>query len=282
MSKSTDEKSARKYWWIIMILPIGLVVGSITSVVHHLRQNEEKESQKEFQVAVALNADDIESAMTLSLLIGKRNITTEMGRNNIQAVNRFIQGAVSPGGIGLQFTGVNITTNGQKKLSLAYTDIEGDKKNEFVVLVIELIGEKGKSDAAKIGLSPSLIRSLAGDKPLYSLRFVLSPETLSASQHAQSLRKHTLSSRKQILHKVIVLKEQDVVNITDPNDWKISAASPTQHASKSEQSSIEITHPILLMEDTNEISPEFSKATLKATDQLRLLLLKFASTKDKG
>jgi hypothetical protein len=46
MSKSTDEKSARKYWWIIMILPIGLVVGSITSVVHHLRQNEEKESQK--------------------------------------------------------------------------------------------------------------------------------------------------------------------------------------------------------------------------------------------
>jgi hypothetical protein len=277
MSKSTDEKSARKYWWIIMILPIGLVIGSITSVVHHLRQNEEKESQQEFQVAVALNANDIESAMTHSLLIGKRNIATEVGRNNILAVNRFIQGAVSPGGTGLQFTEVNITTHEQKKLRLAYTDIEGFKKNEFVVLVIELVGKKGKSDAAKLGITPSLIRSLAEAKPLYSLRFVLSPETQSADQHAQSLRKHTLSSQKQRLHKVIVLKEQNEVKITDPNDWNISASSPTQLASNSEQNSIEITHPVLRKEAAKEISPEFSKATLKAADQLRVLLLKLAN-----
>ena len=277
MSKSIDKKSARKFWWIIMILPIGLVVGSITSVVHHLRQNDEKEAQLEFQVAVAINADDIESAMDRSLLIGKRNIATEVGRNNTQAVNRFIQGTVSPGGTGIQFTETNITSNGQKKLKLTYTDIAGIKENEFVVLVIELVGEKGPADAAKIGLTPSLIRSLTAEKPLYSLRFVLSPETQSASKHAQSLRKNTLTSKKQKIRKVIVLKEQSDVKITDPNDWKLIVSEPVKLASKSEANFLEITHPVLRKKATQEITPEFSKATLKAADQLRLLLLKLAN-----
>ena len=74
-----------------------------------------------------------------------------------------------------------------------------------------------------------------------------------------------------------MLKEQDNVDITDPNDWKISAPSPTQLASKSEANFLEITHPVLRKEATKEISPEFSKATLKATDQLRVLLLKLAN-----
>ena len=29
MSKLTDNKSARKFWWIIMTLPIGLVIGTV-------------------------------------------------------------------------------------------------------------------------------------------------------------------------------------------------------------------------------------------------------------
>ncbi len=260
-----------------MILPIGLVVGTITSVVNHLRQNEEKESQLEFQVAVALNAKDIEITMDRALLLGKRSLATEQGRNNTQTVSRFIQGSVSPGGTGIQFTETNINSAGNRKLKLAYADIVGAKKNEFVAVVIELVGEKGQADAAKLGLTPSLIRSLSEAKPTYTLRFVLSPETQSAKQHAQSLRKNTLSSDKQKIRKVIVLKEQNDVKITDPNDWKLIASEPVKLASKSEVNFLEITHPVLRKKTNKEITPEFSKATLKAADQLRVLLLKLAN-----
>lgn len=277
MSKLTDNKSARKFWWIIMILPIGLVIGTVTSVVNHLRQNEEKEAQLEFQVAVALNAKDIDSTMERSLLIGKRHTATDVGRNNIQAVNRFIQGSVSPGGTGIQFTETNIKSADNRKIKLAYADVPGTKKNDFVVLVIELIGEKGRADAAKIGLTPSLIRSLTEAEPLYSLRFVLSPETKNAKQHAETLRNHTLTSHKQEIRKVIVLKEQENVDITDPNDWKILASNPAQVAANSESHFINITHPVLRKDSTAQISPEFRKATLKAADQLRVLLLKLAN-----
>ena len=277
MSKLTDTKSARKFWWIIMILPVGLVIGTVTSLVNHLRQNEEKEAQLEFQVAVALNAKDIEITMDRALLLGQRNLTTELGRNNTQTVSRFIQGSVSPGGTGIQFTETNINSAGNRKIKLAYADIIGAKKNDFVAVVIELVGEKGKADAAKLGLTPSLIRSLSEAKPTHSLRFVLSPETQSAKKHAESLRNNTLESNKQRIHKVIVLKQQDEVEISDPNDWKILASTPAQLASKSESNFINITHPVLRQEPTEQITPEFSKATLKAADQLRVLLLKLAN-----
>ena len=260
-----------------MILPIGLVVGTVTSLVNHLSQNEKKEAQLEFQVAVALNAKDIASTMDHALLLGTRTNATELGRNNTQTVSRFIQGSVSPGGTGIQFKEVNLKSAGDQKLRLAYADIFGAEENEFVAVVIELVGEQGKADAAKLGLTPSLIRSLADASPNYSLRFVLSPETQSAQQHAASLRKNTLSSKKQKIHKVIVLKEQDNVAITDPNDWKILASSPAQLASKSESNLIEITHPVLRREPTEAITTEHSKATLKAADQLRMLILKLAN-----
>ncbi|MEO1858182.1 MAG: hypothetical protein ABGY95_12570 [Rubritalea sp.] len=276
MSKSTDNKSARKFWWIIMILPIGLVIGTVTSVINHLRQNEEKEAQLEFKVAVALNAKDIQIAMERAQLLGERNLSTKLGRKNTSSVSRFIQGSVSPGGTGIQFTKANTNASGENQLQLAYADIEGAKKNEFVAVVIELIGEKGQADTAKLGLTPSLIRSLAEANPTYTLRFILSPETQSASKHAQSLRRNTLSSEKQKLHKVIVLKEQDSVDISDPNDWKTLASRPAHLASMSNSNFLEITHPVLRKQPTGRISPELSKATLKAADQLRMLILKLA------
>ncbi len=260
-----------------MILPIGLVIGTVTSVVNHLRQNEEKEAQLEFQVAVALNAKDIEITMDRALLLGKRRLTTEQGRNNIQTTNRFLQGSVSPGGTGIQFTETSIDVGGNNKLKLAYADIEGAKKNEFIAVVIELVGEKGQADAAKLGLTPSLIRSLSEANPTYTLRFVLSPESQSAKQHAQSLREHTLTSEKQEFRKVIVLKQQEEVDISDLNDWKILASSPALLVAKSEARLLDITHPVLRKESTDQITPEFSKATLKAADQLRVLILKLAN-----
>lgn len=259
-----------------MLLPIGLAVGTVTSLVHHLRQNDENESQNEYNVAVALNAKDLKSAMDHALLFGKRNLSTQIGRTNAHAVQRSIQGVVSPGGTGLQFTEEKSFSSAGDNVKRAFTEIQGTNKNNIVAVVFETVGERGASDAAKLGIAPSVIRSLSEAQALSSIRFVLTPETLTAEQHAQSL-KSTLHEGKQKLTQLIVLKEQTELQISDVDGWKSSHANLPANELLETQNFVEITHPVLLKKTTESISPEFTQATLKAADQLRNIILKAAN-----
>lgn len=267
MSQSEDKKSARKFFWIIMILPLGLLVGTILSVINHLDHDKKEKEHNQFKVAVALNADDIKTGMERSLLIGERSETTEFGRKNTQTVRLFLQGSVSPAGSGLIFTEKRaLSVNGDAPF-VSYVDIPGINEDEILLVVIELVDKKSKGDASKLGLTPSLIRSLIDEKPLKTIRFVFTPTTRSAEEHANALSELTLK-KKNKLAKVIVLKTQPEVAISDLNDWKHLTAS-TEH--------IEITHPALHATEIEVITDAHLAATLKATNQLRTLLLKEAN-----
>ena len=259
-----------------MLLPIGLAVGTITSLVHHLRQNDENESQEEYTVAVVLNAKDLQSAMEHALLFGKRNLTTEIGRTNTQAVRRSIQGVVSPGGTGLQFTEEKSVSADGENFKRTFTEIQGSNKHDIVAVVIELVGERGAADAAKLGIAPAVIRSLSEAQPLSSIRFILTPETLSPSDHASSLAA-TFPNNKKKIKKLIVLKEQESVQISDIDGWKSTDSNTSANQLLEAQPFIEITHPVLLKKPVEIISTEFTKSTLEAADQLRNIILKAAN-----
>ncbi|MGJ8672108.1 hypothetical protein [Rubritalea sp.] len=275
MSDSVDKNSARKYWWIIMLLPIGLAVGSVLSLVNHLRHNEKQEEHNQYKVAIALNAKDIETGMKHALLLGNRSLETEIGRSNIESASRLIQGAVSPGGTGQQFDNTNTVRVDGHMLRLSYVDIPGVQKNDFTIVVIELDQNKSRGDAAILGLTPSVIRALAEAKPLTTLRFVLTPFSQSADVHAAQIQKELLSRGQQI-EKLIILRTQDSVDLTDTVDW-VSLTEKSVPIETEGKTKLEITHPALLAESVESISPAQVKMTLKAADQLRNLLLKAAN-----
>lgn len=279
MSQSTDKTGSKKIWWIIILLPIGLAVGTVTSIIHHLRQNEEAESQKEFKVAVALNAKDISTGMQHALILGRRKLDSKIGRKNAQAAIRFIQGAVSPAGTGMQFTEKKVFSVDAKNFQLAYTDIPGSTEENIVAVVIETVGGKTKAEAAKLGISSSLIRSLTEAQPRNTIRFVLTPNAATAQEHAKSLTVNTLSADQKIV-KTIVLKAQDEVKISDANNWKLTNPNSSALSSITGATFAEITHPILLSEPISEITPSQSKAALKAADQLRNIVLTAANEEE--
>lgn len=250
-----------------MILPIGLIAGTVLSLINHLAHDKKEKEYEQYKVAVALNAKDIQTGMERSLLIGERSESTERGRNNAQTVRRFLQGSVSPAGSGLIFTETrSLSATGDSPI-VSYVDIPGVNKDDFLLIVIELVGKKSKGDAAKLGLTPSLIRSLIDEKPLNTIRFVFSAETLDAAQHATALSP-LIFEKKQTLDKVIVLKTQSEVSVSDANDWKQLNTSTKFK---------EITHPVLLESAAENISTDQLDATLRATDQLRTLILEQAN-----
>ena len=267
MSDSEDKKSARKFLWILMILPIGLIAGTVLSLINHLDHDKKEKEHNQFKVAVALNAADIKTAMERPLLLGERSETTEFGRKNTQTARLFLQGSVSPAGSGLIFSEKRaLSVNGDSPF-VSYVDIPGINEDEIILVVIELVDKKSKGDASKLGLTPSLIRSLIDEKPLKTIRFVFTPTMRSAEEHANSLSELILE-KKQTLDKVIVLKTQPEVSVTDTNDW----TSLTQSEER-----IELTHPVLHATAVDTISDTHLEATLNATDQLRTYLLKAAN-----
>lgn len=258
-----------------MLLPIGLAAGTVLSLINHLRQNEKQEEHNQYKVAIALNAKDIESGMQRALLLGERTLDTEIGRSNIQSTSRFIQGTVSPGGTGQQFDNSHRIRHNGHLLTLSYVDVPGVQKNDFTVVVIELDRPKSKGDAAILGLSSSVIRSLAEANPLQTIRFVLSPFTQSAEDHAKQIQNELLES-KQSLQKLLVLKTQDTVDLSDSAIW-VDASNKAAAIDLESANTFEVTHPSLLAEPAETITDSQAKATLKAADQLRHLLLEAAN-----
>jgi len=165
MPEEIDKKSARKYWWFIMILPIGLIIGTVTSLVQHLRKDQIEKEQAEFQVGVELNMRDLKSAMQNAQDLGIRDPLTEAGRKNLRTTSRFIQGAISPGGTGLQFSKTKSSNISGQTLFFNHTLIKGSNKKQTVVIAIELPGGKTKGNISKIALFPSLVRSLIDSEP---------------------------------------------------------------------------------------------------------------------
>lgn len=274
---SDDKKSARKYWWIIMLIPIGLAVGTVTSLVNHLSKNKEEEAQEQFKVAVELNAKDIENALKKSLIFGKRNLDSEIGLSNTESVKRFIQGDVSPGGTGQQWQSAKIATTQNKTIKLSYTDIVGSNEDDIVAVVIELVSEKSKADASKIAITPAIIRSLLKEKPLSTIRFVLTPITQSANTHAEDLKRVTLKYDQKLLH-TIVLKEQETVELSDVDDWKdLHSNTTASQLITNGETNLEITHSVLRRAEISDISPQHGQSTLDAAAQLRALILKAAN-----
>lgn len=259
-----------------MLLPIGLAAGTILSLVNHLRQNEKQEEHNQYKVAIALNAKDIETGMERALLLGSRSLDTEIGRSNILSASRFIQGTVSPGGTGQQFENSQAIKHNGSLLKLSYVDVIGVQKNDFTIVVIELDRPKSKGDAAILGLTPSVIRSLAEASPLNSIRFVLTPFTQSADKHQAQIQNQLLKG-KQNIQNLIVLRTQNSVEMSDSISW-VQTPNKTAPIDFESQSVFDITHPALLAEPVEKVSPAQIKTTLTAADQLRNLLLRAANS----
>lgn len=279
---TTKEKAPKKYVWILVILPIGLLVGTITSLVQHLRKDSQAQDQQQFQSPTSLNAADIRKSMQASLLLGKRETTSIPGRKHLTTTRRFIEGDVSPAGTGHQFISKPMLSIDGQTIPLSYVDLPGKKPKNIIAIIIELPGESGKGDSAKLSITPALIHALTQHNGSHTLRFVLSPITADADTHYQHLKRLTLSSDERLLS-TIVLKLCDLLPLDAELQWMLSdGSSPSlqqslaAHLNADSPLNLAITHPVLMRRTNMPIADRDADDCLIAAEQLRKLLLDLA------
>lgn len=272
MSQEIDKKSARKYWWIIMLLPVGLAVGTITGLYQHLRKDQTEQEQAEFKVATDLNVNDLYSVMRNARDLGTRDPSSEIGRKNIRTANRFIQSIISPGGTGQQFSKTKLSNIDGQTLYLNHTDIKGTNPSQVVAVVIELEGSNTKGNTTKLAIFPSLVRSLLEAKPNKTIRFILTPQNQPLEQITNQIQRK-LIARGETLASLILLREKPTVSTADSDDWTLLDGKPvTQTTTKSI-----ITHTVLHNTPAGpQITQSHQNATLQAATKLKALIIELA------
>lgn len=217
MNQTAEEtKSAKKFWWILMLLPIGLGIGTVTSLVQHLRKSDMEESQDRFTVTEEISLNDLLLSYKHAQLIGDRRLELSQNGRNIQTAKNFIQGSVSPGGVGLVFTDNNTPKAGYQSLKTAHAEIPGRNPKQAIAIVIELAGPASQAEAIKLALTPPLLRSLANTEAQKSIYIVLSPVQTSPTEHQDILQK--LWSKTQITS-TIVLKTSPKLKLDYHDQW---------------------------------------------------------------
>lgn len=273
-NNESERKSAKRFWWIIMLLPIGLGVGTVTSLVQHLRKANADERQDEFTISSAIDASELEQSYERAQLIGARSIESPAAIRNIQTLKNFIQGSVSPGGVGLKFTDILTPAEGYRSIKTSYADVLGRNPNFVTNVVIELAGEKSAAEAAKLAIATNVISSLASIECQQTLRFILSPMSTSATEHA-ALAETIKAKRNEASTTTVVIKTTPSIELNYTNGW-FDTMAPTEmlqvNTSVTEAQAITISHPSLSLTYQNR-----HQALENAANELRELLIQLAN-----
>lgn len=157
-----DAKSAKKFLWILMLIPIGLGVGVITSNINFRKAEEEKADLEQFKVSQTFDRaaikDDMEKVV-LSIDENSdyflRHVSSTLGINNYLTVQ-------PSSGYGA---------------NLGYYDIKGAEEKTITAVIIELDEVNAVAKSAMLAIPTAVIKSLAGEKNFSNtLRFIFLPE----------------------------------------------------------------------------------------------------------
>ena len=273
MNQTKEEsKSAKKFWWILMLLPVGLGIGTVTSLVQHLRKSDMEESQERFTVTEEITLNDLLLSYKHAQLIGDRRLEVKANSRNIQTAKNFIQGSVSPGGVGLTFTDNHTPRVGYESLKTAHVEIPGRNPKQAIAIVIELAGPRSQAEAIKLALTPPLMRSLANTEAQQSIYVVLSPLQTSPEEHQKILQK--LWSKTQLTTTVVV-KTSPTLELDYHDQW-FELQHPTKGytATKAAHlaSATSISHPSLSDSASNPESMIYPTC-----QELRALVIQLAN-----
>lgn len=168
-TSETSEGKKKKFWMLLLILPIGLIVGTITSTYNHLKQDQEKDEMAQYRVSENISKPPLEDDLNKAF-----NTPNQDSRTTLKAIS-------SSNGLNHY---LKIRPVGDDSGVLGYYDVmaekKGDRKN-ILAIAIELDEADAGSRAAMISTKIAVMKSVFGEKNFkHTLRFVFIPKRSSA------------------------------------------------------------------------------------------------------
>lgn len=172
-----EESSPRIYKILLMILPVGVVVGTIIFMFMYFHLEREEEKSHSVIVAHGFRASDLEDMVDkFTGRIGQRGIDTEAGRFGLRRAASMIEGRLGPQNVGYSVSmSEGLAAHGLLWRSLS-VEIPGEQQpKEVVFAAVSFAGPGHDADANTVSTMIMLASSMAREKPARTLRFVFMP-----------------------------------------------------------------------------------------------------------
>jgi len=167
-TEEVEHGSVTKYWWFLMIIPVGLIIGTITSTCNHLKHDREKDEMAEYRVSEEISKRSLKDDLSKAFESPKQDSKiTLKGISSSNGLNHYLK--LRPVGDG---TG-----------SLGYYDLKAKQKNDqdnILAIVLELDEADVVSRATMIAINIAVMKSVFGETDFkHTLRFVFIPSSKS-------------------------------------------------------------------------------------------------------
>jgi len=207
--------------WMLVILPLGLLAGSVLGIYRYYDRKEELTHR----ASKAISSDEIRQILdNYGQRFGDRNFLTEQGRETLRSVSKNIAGELQSNN-SMLLSGEDKGNHeaGGVVWKTYWADVVGaeDEKVFFVATTYE--GKQSLGNAASMAVMITVAKSLAGLELDYTLRFVFIPTKKNLLDQVAWLNEHCLRPSETNLG-VFFLMEDPQIKDDDgqENSWRVT------------------------------------------------------------
>ena len=284
-----DSRSPRIYKILLMILPIGVVIGTIIFMFMYFYLEREEEKNHAVIASHGLRVSDLDDMVDkFTDRIGKRNIESEQGRAGLRRAASMIEGRLGPQNVGypvLKSEGKAAYGFLWKSLSV---EILGEQKpDEVVFAAVSYAGDGVDADANTVSTLIMLASSMARENPARTIRFVFTPLNSSPEEQNQWLVERCLKPGESCfgIIGIQIMTEMpsaagsawqaDVKSASDIAWWNALRDDGVEvNSNPSEIGSVWLTHPVFSAQTWIDSRGRRLDSTLSVAQDLRKWLVK--------
>jgi len=275
-----EDRSPRIYKVLIMILPVGVVIGTIVFMWMYFAKHQEESNEQNVIVATGIRISDLEDMVRkFTVLIGLRTSETEEGRIGLRQAAATIEGRLGPKNLGLMVRKDSGEAAHELLFKSLWVDIRGQERaKEIVFMAVSYAGEGEVADSNTVATVMMLASSLANEKPSRTIRFVFLPFDRSPADQKSWLRERCLSDDESCVA-IIGLKTMQQAPQISADSWQMvntdSKAKLWWESVKmggvldTDMPNVWITHPVYAADAWHNKKDERLKATIGVTQEIR-------------
>lgn len=226
-----SDSSPKRYKVILMILPVGVVVGTIVFMFMYFYNERRDEQEHRVIAAHGLRIEDLDDiADKFTNRIGVRSVETEEGRSGLKSAASMIEGRLGPQNVGFTVK----KDEGEAKYGLLWkslwVDIRGQETPERVIIAaVSFAGEGNVADANTTSTLMMLASSMARDQLARTVRFVFLPLEQSPDQQNAWLLERCLQ-KGETCDGIIGIKAMQGKPEIGADEWQLDGASAKNQA----------------------------------------------------
>ena len=285
----SDTTSTRIYKILLMILPVGVVIGTIIFMFMYFYLEREDEKNHAVIVSHGLRVSDLEDMVDkFADRIGQRNIESEQGRVGLRRAASMIEGRLGPQNVGYPVVkSEGKAAHGFLWKSLSVEILGEQTPDEVVFAVVSYAGAGEDADANTVSTLMMLASSMARENPARTIRFVFTPLDLSLEGQEQWLRERCLKSGESCVG-IIGLHTMSAMPIAGDSAWQADTKSANDIAwwnrlkgdagelnvNSTVVGSVWLTHPVFSNQTWVNSRERRLDSTLNVAQDLRKWLVK--------